>query len=481
MSTTDAPAKYHAIPSSEGQANHSDVHDTGLLHAEDDLYYTTGEWFPAQAQIQWTYFLLGCAILLPWNALINGTSFFLSRLDGSPFYSPFSSSMSSVYTLANLVFQLYSTITSKQSSPSRRIYTCIIAMLLLATSLCLSTFIRGTPSTFFSFALFNAATGAVASGYLCTAVYAGASLLGASFLQTVLSGQAAIAVAVSAVQVASSIIGLWGSSPEPVSMKEVMRADNRDSQAEEIAARIFFGVSAIFLGVTFVAYTWMTRLPFYKSAISVLEPYCEVGDTEERTGLVADDRRNSPTVPNSHVYQVFKRNLVFMFSVAYVFAVTLAVYPAITVRVRSVDSGIHPLLFTAVHFLAFNTGDLVGRYCCSFPRLIIWSARKILAMSLVRTLFIPLILLCNVQQPATTPVSPIINSDTLYMLILLAMGYTNGYVSTLALLAVSSLEHNPRLRGRREDVDVAATLGGSFVIVGLAFGALSSFGVQAMA
>lgn len=65
------------------------------------------------------------------------------------------------------------------------------------------------------------------------------------------------------------------------------------------------------------------------------------------------------------------------------------------------------------------------------------------------------------------------------MIILLAMGYTNGYVSSLALLAVSSLEHNPRLNGR-EDVDIAATLGGSFTIVGLALGALSSFSVQAI-
>lgn len=65
-------------------------------------------------------------------------------------------------------------------------------------------------------------------------------------------------------------------------------------------------------------------------------------------------------------------------------------------------------------------------------------------------------------------------------MILLTMGYTNGYVSTLATLAVASLEHNPRLQGRREDVDVAATLGGFSVTVGLATGALSSFGVQAM-
>ena len=101
-------------------------------------------------------------------------------------------------------------------------------------------------------------------------------------------------------------------------------------------------------------------------------------------------------------------------------------------------------------------------------------------MSLLRTLFIPLILLCNVDRPATTPVPLIIHSDILFLIIMLTMGYTTGYVATQALLAVSSLEHNPRLKGRREDVDVAATLGGSCMILGLALGALSSFGVQAM-
>ncbi|KAG8213954.1 equilibrative nucleoside transporter [Butyriboletus roseoflavus] len=173
--------------------------------------------------------------------------------------------------------------------------------------------------------------------------------------------------------------------------------------------------------------------------------------------------------------------MIFMFSIAYVFTVTLAVFPAITARVQPVNPRIHPLLFTAVHYLVFNIGDLVGRHSCTFPRLLVWSPKKILAMSLSRTLFVPLILLCNVYRPTTTtPVSPIINSDILFMIILLTMGYTNGFVSSIATLAVSSLEHNPRLEGRREDVDVAATLGGTFAIVGLASGALCSFGVQAM-
>ena len=114
------------------------------------------------------------------------------------------------------------------------------------------------------------------------------------------------------------------------------------------------------------------------------------------------------------------------------------------------------------------------------PRLAVWSGKKILAMSLLRTLFIPLILLCNVERPVTTPVPSIIHSDILFMVIMLTIGYTNGYVVALAVFAASSLEHNPRLKGRREDVDVAATLAGSFIILGLALGSLSSFGVQAM-
>ena len=176
--------------------------------------------------------------------------------------------------------------------------------------------------TFFAFALFNAASMAVTVSYLSTAVFAGAALLGTSFLQAVLSGQAAIGVAVSAVQVASSMVALWGSSPKHISI-EVTRADGREDRVEDIAARIFFGVSAVFLCITLVTYTWLSRQSFYNPVTSALGQPCGVGGSDERTGLVADDRRNSLTEPNSHVYHVFEHNLIFMFSLAYVLAVTL--------------------------------------------------------------------------------------------------------------------------------------------------------------
>ena len=63
---TNSPAKYRAIPSSDdsGQAYHSDTDEARACG--DELYLTTGH-IPAEARTKWTYFLLGCAILLPWN------------------------------------------------------------------------------------------------------------------------------------------------------------------------------------------------------------------------------------------------------------------------------------------------------------------------------------------------------------------------------------------------------------------------------
>jgi equilibrative nucleoside transporter 1/2/3 len=101
-------------------------------------------------------------------------------------------------------------------------------------------------------------------------------------------------------------------------------------------------------------------------------------------------------------------------------------------------------------------------------------------MSISRTLFIILFLMCNVQRPSSSVhSSTIINSDVLYMLILLAFGVSNGYVTSMCMISVASLEHNPHLKGRREDVDVAATVATFCLVGGIVVGSLSSFAVRA--
>ena len=145
----------------------------------------------------------------------------------------------------------------------------------------------------------------------------------------------------------------------------------------------------------------------------------------------------------------------------------------------------HPLVFTAVHFVMFNVGDFAGRALCSLPRLHVWAARRLLALSLLRTLFIPLFLMCNVQWGAASGggggggSAPAIGSDALFMLLMLLFGASNGYVSSMCMMAAPSVAHNPRLGGRAEDVDVAATVASFCLVGGLALGSVLSFAVRA--
>lgn len=106
-----------------------------------------------------------------------------------------------------------------------------------------------------------------------------------------------------------------------------------------------------------------------------------------------------------------------------------------------------------------------------------WSAQRALTFSVARTLFIPIFLLCNVQRPSGG--LPVISSDFVYMLLVAALGLSNGYVSTLCMMGASSLEHNPRLQRRREDVAIASTVAGFCLMVGLSIGGFASFAVRA--
>jgi len=128
----------------------------------------------------------------------------------------------------------------------------------------------------------------------------------------------------------------------------------------------------------------------------------------------------------------------------------------------------------------FNVGDFFGRFLCSFPRLLVWSSKRLLILSGTRSLFVPIFLMCNVQRPATTvPYHPIIDSDILFMLILFFFGCSNGYVSSMCMMSSPSVEHNPNLKGRVEDVDVAATVASFCLVGGLATGSICSFAVSA--
>lgn len=477
ISTIESGVVYHALPA----VPYDDDLDNEIAVDDfrtDDSVTLSDQ--PVDTRIQWVYFMLGCAVLLPWNVLITATSFFLSRLVGSPLRATFSSYLSTVYTVFHAFGLAHATVTSRRSSPSQRVFWSTASVTLFIALLFVSTFIDSRPTTFFFFAIICSIFLAGCISYLATAAFSGASLFGAPYIQSMLSGQAAIAVVVSTVQLATSVLSVWGSTPEEIAAF-VSNDSAGDESAERDSARGFFGISALFMISTFMAYAWLARLPAYKDTVGILERNIKsheaLGSADETEGLVFCSANPESLEERNQIFRVFKANIIYEIAVAYVYVVTLSVFPVITITVQSTNPNIHPLIFSAIHFLMFNLGDLCGRYICSFPRIMTWSAQRALAFSILRTLFIPVFLLCNVQRPSGG--LSVIRSDFVYMLLVTALGLSNGYVSTLCMLGVSSLEHNLRLRQRREDVATASTVAGFCLMVGLAIGGFGSFGVRA--
>ncbi|KAM5534886.1 hypothetical protein V8D89_011441 [Ganoderma adspersum] len=469
-------AIYHPIPQAPVASNAVPASSPDDL--DDDVVLSEPHSVPSQglidSRIRWIHFVLGCAVLLPWNALINATPYFLSRVADTPLKSSFSSYLSTTFTAANFGFLAHATATAKKASNTRRVLYSLIALAVLNFFLTFSTYTHPTPGGFFAFVLLNAIGQAAAGSYLQTAVVAIASLFGPSAMQAVMSGQAAVAVVISGVQVVSSLASVRGSEPATTVAS---------SEPEEKSAFIFFGMSTVFLLASVGVNAWLVSLPAYKAVTS--QRSTRRLSTAEGTSLLAasaaDDVHDlrKPEREN-HVVRLAKTNATFNVAVAYVFIVTLAVFPPITISIKSTNPSVHPLVFSAAHFLMFNTGDIVGRAILSFHRFHIWTARRLLTLSLLRTLFIPLFLMCNIQWGSGDSSSgPIIGSDVLFMLLMVCFGLTNGYVSSMCMMAAPSLAHNPRLEGRAEDVDVAATVAGFCLVGGLAVGSIVSFAVRA--
>ncbi|GFR82655.1 equilibrative nucleoside transporter [Elysia marginata] len=123
-------------------------------------------------------------------------------------------------------------------------------------------------------------------------------------------------------------------------------------------------------------------------------------------------------------------------SICLVFWVTLSVFPAICALIRSTseeETAWTATYFTpVVCFLGFNVGDFLGRlatFVCKFPGP--HRPGWLLIMSLLRLTFIPLLMMCNAQP--RSHMSVLLDNDLYPIILITAMGLSNGYISTLGM------------------------------------------------
>uniref|UniRef100_A0AAY4B0H9 Solute carrier family 29 member 1b n=1 Tax=Denticeps clupeoides TaxID=299321 RepID=A0AAY4B0H9_9TELE len=159
---------------------------------------------------------------------------------------------------------------------------------------------------------------------------------------------------------------------------------------------------------------------------------------------------------------------VMAFSVWLAFTVTIGVFPAVTMAVKSTvaDGGLWEKFFIPVCcFLTFNLLDFAGR---SLSAVCLWPGQdsKLLpALVLIRVAFVPFFMMCNVQPRHSMPV--IFHHDACFILLMIVFAFSNGYLTSLCMC------YGPKKVDPHE-AETAGTIMAFFLSLGLACGAALS-------
>lgn len=205
-----------------------------------------------------------------------------------------------------------------------RISWSLLLIACFTAALTLSTWIHVHPGLFFAFVLLAAGVTSASGSYLQSSVVALASLFGHEAMQAVMSGQAAVGVAVSGVQVLSAAASTHRiAPPSPQS-----RDDELVRTPEETSASLFFALSTVFLFVTYVTHVWLKSLPAYKAIIArqrshgiIRLPSDSLRSPDETRGHSSGEAKG----PSGKVqmFRLGRINLPYNLAVGYVFMVTL--------------------------------------------------------------------------------------------------------------------------------------------------------------
>ncbi|XP_004567133.2 equilibrative nucleoside transporter 2 [Maylandia zebra] len=168
------------------------------------------------------------------------------------------------------------------------------------------------------------------------------------------------------------------------------------------------------------------------------------------------------------VIEVFKKIWVMAFCVTFVFTVTLSVFPAITVDVKTTSEGENweSYFISVCCFLIFNINDWLGRTITTKIRWPSKESRLFPVLVISRVGFIPLLMFCNVQSRNYLPV--LFEHDAAFSVIMVFFSLSSGYFVCL------SMSYAPQLV-EPKDAETAGALMTFFLALGLSIGAALSF------
>lgn len=340
-----------------------------------------------------------------------------------------------------------------------------------------------------AFALFVVLSSSLAGlvSYLQMAVVTLANAWGPTFMGLMLAGQGVVGLVVSAIQLGAA---LSSSTNFPVA-----QAQQRTREAR--AASQFFGANTLLMALALATFAFVSRTQVFREVAARRQRGSKPqhADDENAAGSPEEEEARSISGLNRYLSPATRRQygelrrtqakvMVPSLALAYVFVVTLAVFPSLTSRVRPWSSPSLPpsspassqqLIFVAWHFVAFNACDLIGRTVPSLLPVLFSTLSQpfLLVLSLLRTVLIPLLLACHIPDPR--PHAPNISAssfgDAIFFILVCLLGLSNGLVATSIFVTAprSDVLRSSAEKGR------AAALLSWWLTLGLAVGSLASF------
>ncbi|XP_029526122.1 equilibrative nucleoside transporter 2-like isoform X2 [Oncorhynchus nerka] len=456
-------------------------------------------------------FILGLGTLLPWNFFITATEYFDDRLKGTPSSygttpvangttpvangttpvtngtTPvtkdyeFASFMTLLAQLPLLLFTLANSFLYQRIREKVRIAVSLVSILCLFLLTAIMVKVPMQPDSFFSITMatiwFINSFGAVLQGSLFGLV----GMLPPKYSTLFMSGQ-----------------GLAGIFAALASLLSILSKTDKAS-----AALGYFITPCVATLLTLLSYLLLPHLEFARFYFEKSQSHhgqlatpngpFESADKEKEALANGDlnGYNNEPIITNgdfeasrtkealfmtkqtdshtrSSVLAVFKKVWVMALCVTCVLAVTLSVFPAVTVKVKSVygNKEWDRYFLCVCCFIVFNVMDLIGR---SVTSMVQWPSKRsrlfpVLVVS--RVVFIPLIMLCKTDNRQYLPV--LFSHDVAFVAIMTLFAVSNGYLICLCM------SYAPQLV-RSKDCETAGALMTFFLALGLSLGAALSF------
>lgn len=420
---------------------------------------------------------------------LAASPYFQHRFSASPdLLRAFPPTLLSVSCVTNLVSMgVLTKLQSNANYPFRIILSLLLniaAFTLLAISTV--TFRDISPGGYFAFLMIMVFTSSFATGLSQNGVFAYVTGFGVGeYVQAIMTGQAIAGVLPPIAQIVSVL------SVPPAKTQEGEPVGPVPHESGKSAFAYFLTATAVST-LALLAFLLLLRLesnaplgkaPLFSNGSPLAEDASSTTvnhndeDEDNNDNDNDDDEADKDHLLRKSVplWPLFLKLRYLALAVFLTFAITMF-FPVYTQKISSTHTSEPPpprLLQTAcfipLAFLFWNTGDLLGRLLTLIPSLASITKYPLLLfiLSILRVVWIPLYLLCNIHDNG----GAIVPSDFFYLVIVqFLFGVSNGYLGSCCMMGAGEWVED-------EEREAAGGFMGLCLVGGLTVGSLASFGV----